>query len=253
VGDSVDSTPSDSDRLTVRSVLTEALLFVVGLSSYFAVRLLVRGSGWEPLENAVSLLRVERLFFMDWELGLQQVFLDHLRPAVHVLNLVYAWGYWLILAATMVYLFFWHHAVYRLMRNAMIVSGLVGLVIFASFPVAPPRLMPMGIVDTVQAASPALETAARPGGLTNQNAAMPSFHFGWILLCGVCLAQTLRRRASKTLAFALPAVMGLTIIVTGNHYVIDAVVGGAICMLALVPWALPRRHAESEQYELQGG
>ena len=69
--------------------------------------------------------------------------------------------------------------------------------------------------------------------------------------CGVGLAMTRKRRISKALAFSLPVLMGLTIIVTGNHYVIDAIVGGVVCLLALVPWALPRRRVEQEPHGLQ--
>jgi membrane-associated phospholipid phosphatase len=170
---------------------------------------------------------------------------------VHLLNFVYAWGYWLILAGSLGYLYVLRRDVYRGLRNAMIISGLIGFLIFASFPVAPPRLTTMGVVDTVQLSNSVVEEVARPSALTNQNAAMPSFHFGWILLCGVCLSMALKRRVSKMLVIALPLVMGLAIVVTGNHFVVDAIVGGALCLFCLVPWALRRRRSEQEEYELQ--
>ena len=40
----------------------------------------------------------------------------------------------------------------------------------------------------------------------------------------------------------LPLIMAVTIIVTGNHYVIDAIVGGVLCLACLLPWLLQRRH-----------
>jgi len=58
------------------------------------------------------------------------------------------------------------------------------------------------------------------------------------------------KKTGKALALCLPVLMGLTIIVTGNHYVIDAVAGGIVSALALIPWVLPRRR-EQEPYELQ--
>jgi len=48
----------------------------------------------------------------------------------------------------------------------------------------------------------------------------------------------------------LPALMGLTIIVTGNRYFIDAVPGGIVSVLALIPWVLPH-HRGQEPYGLQ--
>ena len=240
-----------ADRITMRGVLGEVLLLVLALGAYYGVRLLVRDSGNEPLANSAALLRLESAFNLDWEMALQRAFLDHLPLGVHLLNFIYAWGYWLMLAASLGYLYLWRRDVYHTLRNALVISGVVGFFIFATFPVAPPRLTTIGIVDTAQLGGSVLEQVTRPSALTNQNAAMPSLHFGWVLLCGVCLSMALKRRVGKVLVLALPLIMGLTIIITGNHYVVDAVVGGAVCLLALVPSALRRRRTEQEPHELQ--
>jgi hypothetical protein len=249
---SADSTRTGRESLTVKGILKESLLVLAALGVYHVVRVLVGGAGVEPLENSLALLRLETVLGLDWESSLQQAFLDHLRPLISVLNFVYVWGYWLVLAGSLGYLYIRRRDTYRRVRNAMIVSGLIGVFVFAGFPVAPPRLAPVGIVDTVELGDSIAEEVARPNWLINKNAAMPSFHFGWILLCGIGLATTMKRRIGRALAFSLPVLMGLTIIVTGNHYVIDAIVGGLVCLLALVPWTLPRRRAEREPRELQG-
>ncbi len=242
---------TDRDGITIRGVSRELLILGFALGVYYAVRLLVRGSELESIRNAIALLQLETALHLDFEEALQRVFLDHLPWAVHVLNFVYAWGYWLILAVSLGFLYARHRSIYRSLRNAMIASGLIGFVVFASFPVAPPRLVPVGIVDTVELGSSVLEEVARPSSLTNENAAMPSFHFGWVLLCGICLWTALRRWTGKVLALCLPALMGLTIIVTGNHYFVDAIAGGAVCVLALVPWIVPRRGERQHPWQLQ--
>lgn len=238
-------------KVGVPGVLRELPLLGFALGAYYGVRLLVRSSGIAPLNNAADLLRFESVLHLDWEMAVQRVFLGHLQPVVHLLNFVYAWGYWLILAGSLSYLYARQRNAYRSLRNSLIISGLIGCFIFASFPVAPPRLTTMGIVDTVQLSSSLLEEVARPGAVTNENAAMPSFHFGWVLLCGVCLSMAVRRRVSKMLTLSLPLLMGLTIIVTGNHYVVDAVAGGALSLCALAPWALPRRAPLPAEQEVQ--
>ena len=245
------SVRAGSDKITVKGVFRELLIMGFALGVYYAVRLLVRGSELESIRNALTLLQMETALHLDWEIALQQVFLDHLPWMIHVLNFVYAWGYWLILLGSLGYLYARRRGIYRCLRNAMIVSGLIGFVIFASFPVAPPRLVPVGIVDTVRLGSSVLEEVARPSSLTNENAAMPSFHFGWVLLCGICFWAALKRRAAKALAMCVPALMGLTIIVTGNHYLVDAIAGGAVCLLALAPWILPRRREQRNPWQLQ--
>jgi hypothetical protein len=224
-----------------KGLLREALLLLLALGVYYGVRVLVRDSGAQPFVNAALLVRFESVLHLNWEIALQRAFMVHVDPVVHLLNFVYAWGYWLILGGTLGYLYVWRRDLYRNLRNAIIVSGLIGFFVFASFPVAPPRLASVGIVDTSQLGGSILEQVTRPSTLTNEMAAMPSFHFGWVLLCSTCLSMALRRRISKALVALIPLLMGLTIIVTGNHYVVDAFVGGAICLLVLVPFAFPRR------------
>ena len=209
MSDANDSARIGRDGLSVKGVLREFLLVLAALGVYHVVRVLVDGAGMEPLENSFSLLRLETALGLDWEIALQQAFLGHLRPLISVLNFVYVWGYWLILAGSLSYLYVLRRDTYRRVRNAMIVSGLIGVFVFASFPVAPPRLAPVGIVDTVESSDSIAEEVARPSWLINENAAMPSFHFGWILLCGIGLAMTMRRRIGKVLAFSLPLLMGL--------------------------------------------
>ena len=72
------------------------------------------------------------------------------------------------------------------LRNAMMVSGAIGLIVFASYPVAPPRLRGLGLVDTVTSSSTAYRVL-QPPAFVNQYAAMPSLHSGWDLLVGIAI------------------------------------------------------------------
>ena len=87
-------------------------------------------------------------------------------------------------------------------RNAgwIMDAGVVGIIVFATFPVAPPRLLDVGMVDTVTQQSHAYRVL-QPPSLVNRYAAMPSFHAGWDLLMGMALVREGRtplveRRAS---------------------------------------------------------
>jgi hypothetical protein len=235
----------------VRSAGREAALVAFALLAYFGVRMLVRDGGTEALANAGLLVRFEAALHFAWERPLQQALLDHVH-LVRLLNWIYIWGYWPVLAACVCYLYAWRREVYRRLRTAMIVSGLIGLLVFLSFPVAPPRLASMGVCDTIKRYDSAYQEVARPSGLTNQYAAMPSFHFGWILLCGVCLTTTLRRPGPRALALGLPLLMGLAIVVTGNHYIIDGVVGAVLALLGLGLCVLRQRHREHRAACAQG-
>jgi hypothetical protein len=90
-----------------------------------------------------------------------------------------------------------------------------------------------GFVDTVREHSQ-IYRQFQGSELVNEFAAIPSFHFGWILLVGLAIIQTHRHPALRALGVFLPVMMLLTIIFTANHYVIDAVIGAAVVLLALL-------------------
>ena len=65
--------------------------------------------------------------------------------------------------------------------------------------------------------------------ISNQYAAMPSLHFAWSLWCALLLIPVLRRNWTKVLAGLYPAFTLFAVVVTANHYIIDAA-AGAVCL-----------------------
>ena len=122
---------------------------------------------------------------------------------VTLANWVYIWGHWPVILATASILYVLRRERYYLLRNAMFVSGLLGFVFFALFPVAPPRMLELGLVDTVTEQSNAYR-ALQPPGLTNQYAAFPSLHAGWNVLVGIVLVLAFTSWIVRALAVALP-------------------------------------------------
>jgi hypothetical protein len=143
------------------------------------------------------------------------------------------WGYLPVISIAALYLYLQHREFYTRYRNAFLLSGAIGLVIFATLPVAPPRMFPeFGFVDTVRTNS-AVYGSIEDSDLVNEFAAVPSFHFGWILLVGLAVIQTTRHMVFRAVAVLLPVLMLLAILFTANHYVVDAIAGGAVVLAAL--------------------
>ena len=61
--------------------------------------------------------------------------------------------------------------------------------------------------------------------VSNQYAAMPTMHTGWSTWCALVLVPLLRRRWAKVLVALYPVVTVFCIMITANHYWIDAVGG----------------------------
>lgn len=87
-------------------------------------------------------------------------------------------------------------AAYSVFRNAFFISGTIGIIIFVLYPVAPPRLADVGVVDTVTMYSSSYRVL-QPPAFVNQYAAVPSLHFGWDLLMGIALVTQSRWRVRR--------------------------------------------------------
>lgn len=207
------------------------MLVLVCVLIYFGIRGLTEGSETTAIRHGHDLLRLERDLGVQLENDLQRFVLDR-QWLMTAFNWVYIWGHWPVIAITLTWLHHGHRRAYLILRNAMIVSGAIGLVIFVSYPVAPPRLLPTGFVDTVTENSRAYRVL-QPPGLVNKYAAMPSLHAGWNLLVGISLWGASRRPLVRAFAVVGPALMAVAVVATANHYVLDPVVGAIVVLVGL--------------------
>lgn len=223
----------------VAAMAREGALFVAAALLYFGVRGITEGSAAAARDNAEAIFRAESAFGLAREQQLQNLILD--SPwLVTLANWVYIWGHWPVIASVAVWLYLRRPDGYRLMRNAIFVSGGIGIAIFALFPVMPPRLGVVEIVDTVSANSQSYR-ALQPPALVNQFAAFPSLHVGFNLI----VAVVLWRECSMWLprAFGVVSVVGMSaaVVLTANHFVIDIPAGMAVAVTGLaIAVALPR-------------
>jgi membrane-associated phospholipid phosphatase len=212
----------------------EALLVLGGIVVYFGVRGLTASDPTAAVRHAQQIVSFERSWDFYVEPHLQD-WVDDSHSVLTVMNWVYIWGHWPVITATLLWLFMRHYDGYRIVRNTMLFSGGIGLVIFATFPVAPPRLAQLGLLDTVTEYSRAYRIL-QPPAFVNQYAAMPSLHVGWDLLMGIAIFTYARVTLLRAVGILLPLLMATSVVLTANHYLIDGVAGAALvvaCLLAV--------------------
>ena len=218
----------------------EALLVTLAIVAYFAIRNATAGGAEQATANARRVVRLEDWLGIAWERRIQGVIVDH-DVLVMLANWVYIWGHWPVIIGTATVLFVSRRDRYYVLRDALFVSGAIGFLFFAFFPVAPPRLIDTALADTVTNESSAYR-ALQPPGLTNQYAAFPSLHFGWNIVVGVVLILVTTHASVRLFAVIAPLAMGLAVVATANHFVLDVVGGLAVVAIGLaVALALSRR------------
>jgi membrane-associated phospholipid phosphatase len=226
-------------------VLWQAGLVALGVFVYFRVRGLTEGSVDLANEHARDIVRFERSLGINVEAGLQ----DLVAPSESLqtfANWIYVWGHWPVIIATMLWLSWRHRVEFLRLRDAMMVSGALGLVVFMSYPVTPPRLAGLGLADTVTEQSEAYRVL-QPPAFVNQYAAMPSLHSGWDLLVGMAIISAASTLALKVVGFAMPVLMAFAVVATANHSIVDVVAGVALALVghAVALWLERRRAARS--------
>lgn len=206
-------------------------LMVAAALVYFGVRGLTEGNVSEAVARGDAVLRFERALGIAIEESLQNAVLGS-EVLTTLSNWVYIWLHWPVIALTLIWLHRSHRRGYVLLRNAMFVSGAIGLVIFALFPVAPPRHLPDQFVDTVTELSRSYRVL-QPPQLINEYAAVPSLHVGWNLLIGIFLVRYSRHAAVRVFGVISPVLMAVAVVTTANHYVIDGVLGSVVALVGL--------------------
>lgn len=213
-----------------------ALVVGVALVVVLVVPLIAPPSGVpsSALGNAVSLVDIERFSGLFFEHRVQDLALGF-TPIVIAANWWYGVMHFAVTAAVFVWLFRRHRADYPRWRNTFAISSVLTLGIQALWPATPPRLLDGAahaprFVDALSTFS-SLWSFSSTGGVANQYAAMPSMHIAWAVIVACVVIPRTSRRSVRVCAAVYPVITTLAIMITGNHYIIDAI--GAVAIVAV--------------------
>jgi membrane-associated phospholipid phosphatase len=213
---------------TRRFVLRELVLWASIYPLYLAIR------GWSiadrqlALNDAWRVIHWERSVDLYHEVALQRL----LDPLEGFFSAYYMLGFGPLLTILLLWLAGTHRRLYCELRTTLFVSLAIALVVYLTFPTAPPRLVPgIGVADTVGLSGH--DTGSFAGVRFNPYAAMPSLHVGWSLLAAAVLFRASCRSWVRMLAVLHPVLMALAVTQTGNHYLADSLAGALVALITL--------------------
>jgi membrane-associated phospholipid phosphatase len=221
-----------STRQEIARFLVEAVLLVGAMLVYWLLRGAVPERIAESFSRASNIIRLEERLGIFVEPRWQESIIDNLA-FVKIANWIYLWAHLPVLIGGGIWLYVRNRERYRVYRNALLISAVIGLLVYEFFPVAPPRLLPeWGFVDTVALLNPE-NYNLQPGFLVNHYAAVPSLHVGWALLVGIALFDVDHRVPVRVFAVLLPLAMFFSVVLTANHFIFDIIVGAVIVLAAI--------------------
>ena len=181
--------------------------------------------------NARRVIAAEKALGLYHERAVQHAFLGW-RGFVEFWNVFYGTFHFVVTVVALVLLFRRFPGRYPRWRNTLAATTALALVGFALYPLMPPRLLPgpYGFLDTLKVFGSLWSFDSGPvARVSNQYAAMPSLHFAWSTWSALVLFPILEQAWSKAVVLLYPAGTLFAIVVTANHYVLDAA-GGALVL-----------------------
>ena len=225
---------------------------VILIGAFYGVYTLVRNQFGSELgasvkeaaeQNAHDVIALERSLHLFGEKGIQDLFIEW-DLFIQFWNIFYGFCHFAATISVMVFLFLRHPARYGVQRTILAVTTALALIGFAFYPLMPPRLLNnCGGFGACLANYSYVDTLVDPGGfwsfnsstmmeVSNQYAAMPSLHVAWAVWCVAAALPVLGGRWVRLALLAYPWLTLFSVMVTANHYWIDAVGGLAAVAVA---------------------
>lgn len=241
-----DWTPPDTEGRTIpfprrrRLQWWREVLYILAFYGVYTAIRDIRGrkpvSVTQAFHNGLRVIHAERVLHIFDEQHVQHVFLPD-RGFLSFWNVFYGTAHFVITIVALIYLFRRMPERYPLWRNTLAFTTALALIGFAFFPLMPPRLLPAHyhFVDTLRTIGGLWNfDSGAMSKVSNQYAAMPSLHFAWSSWCVFVLMPAMKRRWQQVLLAAYPFITLFCIVVTANHYILDAVGGAGVLTLGFI-------------------
>ncbi len=200
-------------------------LFLLADICYETVRGIADGQQSAAFLHGQQVIDLERSTQTFFEPGLQGFFLPA-HWVVDFANQVYMNSQFAITIAFLVWLYLFRNDAFYFVRNMFMVAMAFALVGYTLFPTAPPRLYPQyGFVDTITDFSNVNHDSALVKVFINPYAAVPSMHCAFAMMIGVSGVRVSRHWFTKAFWAIWPLLVLWVVVVTANHYWVDAALG----------------------------
>jgi PAP2 superfamily len=207
-------------------------LFALADICYETVRGVAEGRASVAFANAKTLVEAERATGTFFEPDLQGALISQ-QWLIEAANWMYMNTHFVITTSFLVWLYLFRNESFYFVRNMFLVAMGLALVGYTLFPTAPPRLLPEeGFVDTITDFSQVGHDSALVKLFVNPYAAVPSMHIAFALMISIPGISIARHAVSKVFWALYPFLVLFVVVVTANHFWLDAAAGAAVAAVA---------------------
>jgi membrane-associated phospholipid phosphatase len=208
--------------------LAQLGIFVLADLLYETVRGIAESNEAIPFQNARAIVSAEKSLHFFVEESIQTWAMGH-RFIIDFANFMYVNSHFVITTTALVWLYLRHNDRFYFVRNMFVVAMGLALVGYLLYPTAPPRFFPeLGFVDTIAYYVNVKHDSGLVTLFFNPYAAVPSMHVAFALLIAVPSMLIVRHKLFKVLWAMYPLVVTFVVVVTGNHWIMDAIAGAVV-------------------------
>jgi len=208
--------------------LVQLSLFVMADILYETVRGVAESNPAVAFSNARTIVDFEQSTGLFFEQGLQAWAMGQ-RVLIDMANFMYVNSHFVMTTGALVWLYLRHNDRFYFVRNMFMIAMGLALVGYVLMPTAPPRFFPeLGFVDTIAYYVNVKHDSGLVALFFNPYAAVPSMHVAFALMISIPALLVVRSRVAKVLWAVYPLVVTFVVIVTGNHWFMDAVAGAFV-------------------------
>jgi hypothetical protein len=215
-------------------VVRQFALFFAAYQGYS----LVRGFADEPgvaataFDNARGIISLERTLGLFVEPSVQ-AWSSGSGVLIDAASWMYINAQTTVTVGALVWIYLMRNQSFYFVRNMMMTAMIIALVGYILYPTAPPRFFPeWGFLDSVSEFTGVEPASDGVNAMFNPYAAVPSMHVAFALMIGWSLAQLVTNRVARTFWWAYPFLVSYVIVATGNHFVMDGILGAATAGLS---------------------
>jgi membrane-associated phospholipid phosphatase len=214
--------------------LAQLGIFVFADLLYETVRGVAESNEAIPFQNARNIISTEKTFHFFVEQSVQSWAMGH-RFLIDWANFMYVNSHFVITTSALVWLYLRHNDRFYFVRNMFVVAMGLALIGYLLVPTAPPRFFPeLGFVDTIAYYVNVKHDSGLVTLFFNPYAAVPSMHVAFALLIAGPAVAIVKRKVFKALWVLYPLAVAFVVVVTGNHWIMDALAGAAVAATAAI-------------------
>ena len=215
-------------------LLLQFALFFVAYQGYQLVRGVIGGKSDLAFANAERIVDLEKSLGTFFEPGFQQSLIGH-AWLIDLANWLYVNTHCTVSVVFLAWLYLGRNDNFYFVRNMFMVAMGIALVGYALFPTAPPRLLTgEGFTDTIATFTSVNQDSNAVSFLVNKYAAVPSMHIGFSSMIAGTAVMLVRNPLGRFLWALYPLLVFSVIVVTANHYWLDAAAGLLVAICSAV-------------------